>query len=139
MIGLEALIRWRHPTRGVLSPHEFIPIAEESGLIVPIGRWVLEQACRQASIWHAHGRRMGISVNVSARQLDADDLIEDVRRALQDSGLDAAALTLEVTETTLMRDAKATAKRLVVLKELGVRLAIDDFGTGYSSLAYLRQ
>ncbi|MFI4984566.1 MAG: EAL domain-containing protein [Solirubrobacterales bacterium] len=139
VIGLEALIRWRHPTRGVLSPHQFIPIAEESGLIVPIGRWVLEQACRQASIWHAHGRGMGISVNVSARQLDADDLIEDVRRALQDSGLDPAALTLEVTETTLMRDAKATAKRLALLKALGVRIAIDDFGTGYSSLAYLRQ
>jgi diguanylate cyclase (GGDEF)-like protein len=139
VIGLEALIRWRHPTRGVLSPDQFIPIAEDSGLIVPIGRWALEQACRQASIWHRRGRGIGISVNVSARQLDADDLIEDLRRILEDTGLDPTTLTLEVTETTLMRDARATAKRLALLKQLGVRIAIDDFGTGYSSLAYLRQ
>jgi diguanylate cyclase (GGDEF)-like protein len=139
VIGVEALIRWRHPTRGVISPVEFIPIAEQSGLIVPIGRWVLQEACRQASTWHRHGHRIDMSVNVSARQLDDDELIEDVRHVLQESGLDPAALTLEVTETTLMRDADATAKRLRLLKELGVRIAIDDFGTGYSSLAYLRQ
>jgi diguanylate cyclase (GGDEF)-like protein len=137
--GVEALIRWRHPTRGVISPVEFIPIAEDSGLIVPIGRWVLKEASRQASIWHHHGHDIGIAVNVSARQLDDDELIEDVRHALQESGLDPATLTLEVTETTLMRDADATAKRLGLLKELGVHIAIDDFGTGYSSLAYLRQ
>jgi diguanylate cyclase (GGDEF)-like protein/PAS domain S-box-containing protein len=137
--GVEALIRWRHPTRGIISPREFIPIAEDSGLIVPIGRWVLAQACRQASIWHDRGHRIGMSVNVSGRQLDEDDLIEDVRQALQDSGLDPAVLTLEVTETTLMRDPVAAADRLHQLKQLGVRIAIDDFGTGYSSLAYLRQ
>ncbi|HEV2973913.1 MAG TPA: EAL domain-containing protein [Solirubrobacteraceae bacterium] len=137
--GVEALIRWRHPTRGIIPPLEFIPIAEESGLIIPIGRWVLQQACRQASIWHGQGHKIGMSVNVAARQLDDDELIEDVHDALQSSGLEPAALTLEITETTLMRDAEATAKRLVSLKQLGVRIAIDDFGTGYSSLAYLRQ
>jgi diguanylate cyclase (GGDEF)-like protein len=139
VIGVEALIRWRHPMRGILPPIEFIPIAEESGLIVPIGRWVLDEACRQAATWHEQGHRIGMSVNVSGRQLDDDELIEDVRRALEKSGLDSNALTLEITETTLMRDAEATAQRLQDLKRLGVRIAIDDFGTGYSSLAYLRQ
>jgi diguanylate cyclase (GGDEF)-like protein len=138
-IGLEALLRWRHPTRGVVSPEEFIPIAENSGLIVEIGRWVLDEACRRAAIWRLHGHRIGISVNVSARQLESDQLIQDVRHSLRESGLEAAALTLEITETTLMRDAEATAERLRSLKELGVLIAIDDFGTGYSSLAYLRQ
>jgi diguanylate cyclase (GGDEF)-like protein len=139
VIGVEALIRWRHPTREVIPPLEFIPIAEESGLIVPIGRWVLEEACRQAAVWHDQGHRIGMSVNVSGRQLDHDELIEDVRHALEHSRLDPNALTLEITETTLMRDAEATAQRLRELKQLGVRIAIDDFGTGYSSLAYLRQ
>jgi diguanylate cyclase (GGDEF)-like protein len=139
IIGVEALIRWRHPTRGLIGPDEFIPIAEQSGLIVPIGRWVLDKACRQAASWHEHGHRIGIAVNVSARQLDDDALLDDVRRALEDSGLEPDTLTLEVTETALMRDPEATAMRLRLLKELGVRIAIDDFGTGYSSLAYLRQ
>jgi diguanylate cyclase (GGDEF)-like protein len=139
IVGVEALIRWRHPTRGVLAPDDFIPIAEQSGLIVPIGRWVLDEACRQAVSWHEHGHHIGISVNVSARQLDDDALIGDVRRALENSHLEPVTLTLEVTETTLMRDAEATAARLRLLKGLGVRISIDDFGTGYSSLAYLRQ
>jgi diguanylate cyclase (GGDEF)-like protein len=138
-IGAEALLRWRHPMRGALSPDEFIPIAEESGLIVPIGRWVLHEACTQASIWRSRGHEMGVAVNVSARQLDDDTLIENVHSALGDSGLEPYALTLEVTETALMRDPEATARRLRALKRLGVRIAIDDFGTGYSSLAYLRQ
>jgi diguanylate cyclase (GGDEF)-like protein len=139
VIGVEALIRWNHPTRGVIAPIEFIPIAEESGLIVPIGRWVLQEACMQAALWYGDGHRIGMAVNVSGRQLDDDELIEDVRRAMAVSGLDPTTLTLEITETTLMRDAEATAKRLRSLKQLGVRIAIDDFGTGYSSLAYLRQ
>jgi len=139
VIGVEALIRWRHPTRAVIPPIEFIPIAEESGLIVSIGRWVLQEACQQAAMWHEQGHRIGMSVNVSGRQLDHDKLIDDVRQALEHSGLDPNALTLEITETTLMRDAAATARRLRELKQLGVRIAIDDFGTGYSSLAYLRQ
>jgi EAL domain-containing protein (putative c-di-GMP-specific phosphodiesterase class I) len=139
VIGVEALIRWRHPKRGIISPTVFIPVAEDSGQIVPIGRWVLHTACEQAAKWHRQGHELGMSVNVSARQLDRDSLIDDVRHALNDSGLDPGALTLEVTETTLMRDANATARRLTALKKLGVRIAIDDFGTGYSSLAYLRQ
>jgi diguanylate cyclase (GGDEF)-like protein/PAS domain S-box-containing protein len=139
IIGVEALIRWRHPSRGVIPPIEFIPIAEASELIVAIGRWVLEEACRQAAEWHAAGHTLGVSVNVAARQLDGDDLIDDVRHALEVTGLDPTLLTLEITETTLMRDAAATARRLASLKEFGVRIAIDDFGTGYSSLAYLSQ
>jgi diguanylate cyclase (GGDEF)-like protein len=139
VIGVEALIRWRHPTRGILEPAEFIPLAEQTGLIIPIGRCVLEEACRQAAAWHARGHHIGMSVNISARQLDTDELIDDVRQVLHDYALDPAALTLEVTETALMRDPEATAERLRSLKGLGVRIAIDDFGTGYSSLAYLRQ
>jgi diguanylate cyclase (GGDEF)-like protein len=135
VIGVEALIRWRHPTRGIVSPVDFIPIAEESGLIVPIGRWVLEEACVQATQWQG----IGMSVNVSGRQLDNDGLIKDVRLALEHSGLDPLSLTLEITETALMQDAEATAVLLRSLKQLGVRIAIDDFGTGYCSLAYLRQ
>jgi diguanylate cyclase (GGDEF)-like protein len=139
VIGVEALIRWRHPTRGILQPADFIALAEETGLIVPIGRWVLVEACRQAAAWRARGHRIGMSVNVSARQLDASDLIDDVRHALEECALDPATLTLEITETALMRDPDATAERLRSLKQLGVRIAIDDFGTGYSSLAYLRE
>jgi diguanylate cyclase (GGDEF)-like protein len=138
-IGVEALLRWRHPTRGVLLPAEFIPIAEESGLIVPIGRWVLREACRQLSAWHRKGHEVALSVNVSARQLDSEGLLEEVRGALRASNIAPGALTLEVTETTIMRDAHATARRLERLKQLGVGIAVDDFGTGYSSLAYLRQ
>jgi len=137
--GVEALLRWKHPLRGTIQPDDFIPIAEESGLIVPIGRWVLQEACRQAARWHAAGRPIGVAVNVSARQLESDELIDDVREALRASELEPAKLTIEVTETTIMRDAAATAERLTALKGLGVRIAIDDFGTGYSSLAYLRQ
>ncbi len=139
VIGLEALLRWRHPTRGLVCPADFIPIAEETGLIVPIGRWVLEQACHQAARWRQTGLDITMSVNVSARQLDDGTLIEEVRNALTEAALEPSALTLEVTETTLMRDPEATGKLLHMLKALGVRIAIDDFGTGYSSLSYLRQ
>ena len=139
VFGVEALLRWNHPTRGVVAPDVFIPLAEEGGLIVPIGRWVLHEACRQGAIWHAKGHTLDISVNVSGRQLDGDGLIDDVLGALSESGLPPSALTLEITETALMRDAEASAWRLRELKKLGVRVAIDDFGTGYSSLAYLRQ
>jgi diguanylate cyclase (GGDEF)-like protein len=137
--GVEALLRWRHPTRGIVAPDVFIPIAEENGLIVAIGRWVLQQACQQAARWHAQGHPLAISVNVSGRQLDRDELIDDVQHALETAGLDASALTIEITETVLMKDPRAAAGRLRTLKALGVRVAIDDFGTGYSSLAYLRQ
>ena len=137
--GVEALIRWAHPRRGVVPPDIFIPLAEENALIIPIGRWVLEESCRQAAAWHQAGHPIGMSVNVSARQLERDEFIDEVEHALTDSGLTPQALTLEITETVLMRDAQAAAARLRALKALGTRIAIDDFGTGYSSLAYLRQ
>ncbi|MGZ6588972.1 MAG: putative bifunctional diguanylate cyclase/phosphodiesterase [Solirubrobacteraceae bacterium] len=137
--GVEALIRWRHPIRGVIPPDTFIPLAEQTGLIVPIGRWVLRAACHQAAAWHRQSRALGVSINVSARQLDDAGLVDEVAQALAITGLDPATVTLEITETTLMRDADAAASRLRELKALGVRIAIDDFGTGYSSLAYLRQ
>lgn len=139
VVGVEALLRWRHPTRGVIGPDVFIPIAEDSGLILPIGRWVLEHACAQCADWHRKGNPIGISVNVSARQLERGRFVQEVRSALAVSGLDAASLTLEITETVLMRNPEATALMLAELKDLGVRIAVDDFGTGYSSLAYLRQ
>ena len=139
MTGVEALIRWRHPSRGVLAPDLFIPIAEQNDTIVPIGRWVLDQACRQAADWHEHGHPLGMAVNVSARQLGRNAFVDEVRDALERSRLDPKALTLEITETTLMHNMNAAAERLTALKKLGVRIAIDDFGTGYSSLAYLRQ
>jgi diguanylate cyclase (GGDEF)-like protein len=137
--GLEALIRWRHPTRGVVQPDEFIPLLEETGLIVQVGKWVLEEACRQGARWRAAGYPVGMAVNVSGRQLDTDQLIGDIEGALSESGLEPEALTIEITETTLMRNAEETARRLKQIKTLGVRIAIDDFGTGYSSLAHLQR
>jgi len=136
--GLEALIRWKHPARGVVQPEDFIPLLEETGLITQIGRWVLSEACRQCARWHVAGYSVGIAVNVSGRQLDTDEFVSDVQQALADSGLDPRALTIEITETTLMRNAQETARRLSAVKALGVRVAIDDFGTGYSSLAHLQ-
>ncbi len=139
VIGVEALVRWRHPTRGIVPPNLFIPIAEENGLIVPIGRWVLEQACVQAAAWSSERHALGISVNVSAYQLGRRSFADDVRRALRLSGLDPALLTLEITETTIMRDVAGASERLGEIKQLGVRVAIDDFGTGYASLSNLQR
>jgi diguanylate cyclase (GGDEF)-like protein/PAS domain S-box-containing protein len=139
--GFEALLRWDHPTLGCIAPDRFIPLAEESGLITPIGRWVLDQACTAAVTWRrAHGRpHLTMAVNVSARQLASSDLVSHVEDALADSGLPAAALVIEMTESVLVEDPAAAAGRLRQLRRIGVRLAIDDFGTGYSSLSYLRQ
>jgi diguanylate cyclase (GGDEF)-like protein len=137
--GVEALIRWHSPSRGVVQPDDFIPLLEETGLIVDVGRWVLRCACAQVARWHEDGHPIGIAVNVSARQLDSDEIVTDVQCALSESGLDAGTLTIEITETTLMRNIEETARRLIAVKALGVRVAIDDFGTGYSSLAHLRQ
>jgi diguanylate cyclase (GGDEF)-like protein len=138
--GVEALLRWQHPSRGLVMPDDFIPLAEDTSLIVPIGRWVLMEACRQAADWQRRGHRLGMSVNVSGRQLASDvDLLSDVRDALESSGLEPGLLTLEITETMLMRDVTASASMLHALKALGVRIAIDDFGTGYSSLGHLQQ
>jgi diguanylate cyclase (GGDEF)-like protein len=137
--GMEALIRWRHPHRGIVQPDDFVPLLEETGLIVEVGRWVLHEACQQAATWREAGHGVGIAVNVSARQLDRDELVQEVQEALEQSGIDSGALTLEITETTIMTNAEETAKRLARIKQLGVRVAIDDFGTGYSSLAYLQR
>jgi diguanylate cyclase (GGDEF)-like protein len=137
--GVEALIRWNHPTRGIVPPDEFIHVAEESNLIIPIGRWVLDTACAQGAVWAAEGHAIGISVNVATRQLEREEFVDEVLSALDTSGLAADRLTLEITETTLMRDADETRRRLHELKALGIKIAIDDFGTGYSSMAYLQQ
>jgi diguanylate cyclase (GGDEF)-like protein len=137
--GVEALIRWRHPTRGVVGPDDFIGVLEEMGLICEVGRWVLDQACAQGALWRDTGHPIGIAVNVSGRQLDTDQLVEDIASALGHSGLEPQALTIEITETTLMRNIEQTARRLAAIKALGVRIAIDDFGTGYSSLAHLQR
>jgi diguanylate cyclase (GGDEF)-like protein len=137
--GVEALIRWRRPGRGVVQPEEFIPLLEETGMIVEVGAWVLREACAQAVKWQRAGHPLTLAVNVSALQLDTDDLLDHVEEALGQSGLDASVLTIEITETTLMSNAVETARRLGLLKDLGVRIAVDDFGTGYSSLAHLRQ
>jgi diguanylate cyclase (GGDEF)-like protein len=137
--GVEALIRWNHPVRGVVQPEDFIPLLEETGLINQIGSWVLHEACAQSALWSAAGYPTGMAVNVSARQLDTDDFVSEVQAALAESELDPATLTIEITETTLMRNAEETARRLLAIKALGVRIAIDDFGTGYSSLAHLQR
>jgi diguanylate cyclase (GGDEF)-like protein len=137
--GVEALIRWRRPGRGVVQPEEFIPLLEDSKLIVDVGAWVLREACAQAARWQQDGQSLELSVNVSQLQLDTDDLIDDVKAALAMTDLAPETLTLEITETSLMTDAEETARRLHELKRLGVRIAVDDFGTGYSSLSHLRQ
>ncbi|TML86062.1 MAG: EAL domain-containing protein [Actinobacteria bacterium] len=141
VMALEALVRWQHPTRGLIPPAEFIHLAEENGLIVEIGRWVLREACRRARYWQlAHrGYRLTIAVNLSARQLGDPRLVDDVSRVLHETGLEPSALTLEITESVLIADTEVAISRLHALKSLGVRLAIDDFGTGYSSLSSLRQ
>jgi diguanylate cyclase (GGDEF)-like protein/PAS domain S-box-containing protein len=140
--GVEALVRWRHPTRGLVSPVDFIPVAEETGLIVPIGKWVLEEACRQAATWRTQfpsEPRLTVSVNLSPRQFQQPALIEQVERALSQAGLPANSLKLEITEGAAMRDVEATISTLRQLRRLGIKIAIDDFGTGYSSLAYLKR
>jgi diguanylate cyclase (GGDEF)-like protein len=142
MSGFEALVRWSHPTRGLVSPAEFIPLAEETGLILPIGRWVLREACRQAARWQAEypaDQPRTVSVNLSALQLRQTGLVNEVAGALAASGLHPGCLVLEITESVLIQDTDATVAKLRQLRGLGVHLAIDDFGTGYSSLSYIRQ
>ena len=139
IVGVEALVRWKHPDRGLVLPGDFISLAEETGLILPLGRHVLNTACGQAAIWRKRGHpALGISVNISAKQLASKNLPLEVTDALARSSLDAAALTLEITESTLL-DSPVVVGRLDELRGLGVRIAIDDFGTGYSSLNYLRR
>ncbi|MGE3270624.1 MAG: putative bifunctional diguanylate cyclase/phosphodiesterase [Chloroflexota bacterium] len=142
VVGVEALLRWNHRSRGSISPTTFIPLAEETGLIVPLGLWVLEQACRQSVSWNRQtfGRApIAVSVNVSALQLTRDTFVQDVERILRETGVQPSTITLELTESALMDDVETTTSALKQLKDLGVRLAIDDFGTGYSSLSYLQR
>jgi len=141
-VGVEALIRWRHPEQGLVAPYRFIPVAEESGLIIPIGAWVLEEACRQLRDWQygdGAGPARSVDVNLSARQIDHPEIVETVERILASTGLPPGNLTLEITESALMKDAASALQVLRALKGLGVSLAIDDFGTGYSSLSYLQR
>ncbi|HEV2875110.1 MAG TPA: EAL domain-containing protein [Thermoleophilaceae bacterium] len=137
--GVEALVRWQHPERGLLPPDEFIPAAEQSGLIVPLGTWVLREACRQVQAWRAAfpDRKPSLSVNLSPRQLYEPDLVAQIRAVLEDTGFDPAGLVLEITEGALLQGVEETKRKLADLKELGVRLAIDDFGNGSTALAYL--
>jgi predicted signal transduction protein with EAL and GGDEF domain/FixJ family two-component response regulator len=140
IVGVEALVRWRHPERGIISPTEFIPLAEETGLIVPIGEWVLRTACNQAQAWQRALRRpVRMAVNLSAKQFKDENLSQIVLSALDETGLDPRLLELELTEGTLMDDAKATLATLEQLRAIGVYLSIDDFGTGYSSMNYLKR
>ena len=140
IVGVEALVRWRHPERGIISPNEFIPLAEETGLIVPIGEWILRTACVQARQWqNATHRSVRMAVNLSARQFKDENLTQIVVSALSDTGLDPRLLELELTEGTLMDDARATMATLEQLRAIGVYLSIDDFGTGYSSMNYLKR
>jgi diguanylate cyclase (GGDEF)-like protein/PAS domain S-box-containing protein len=140
IIGVEALIRWLHPQRGLVPPVQFIPIAEESGLIVPIGRWVLREACLQARDWRDAGLApLRIAINISAVELRAKDFVASVHAVLKETGVQPSCLELELTETFLMQDPKSTAAVLQAIKDMGVKLALDDFGTGYSSLSYLKR
>ena len=140
IIGVEALIRWHHPQRGLVGPAQFIPVAEECGFIVPFGRWVLREACRQGRAWQDAGLPpMRIAVNISAAELRAKDYVAGVRAILLETGLEPGYLELELTETFLMQDSTSTTDVLQALKDMGVHLALDDFGTGYSSLSYLRR
>jgi len=142
IVEVEALIRWQHEKRGLLQPDAFIGLTEETGLIVPIGQWVLTEACRQARAWQIEFPRtpaLGMSVNLSAKQFQNPKLVEEITDALTMSGLDPACLKLEITESVVMQDVPATLAKLHELKDLGIRLAIDDFGTGYSSLGYLKR
>jgi EAL domain-containing protein (putative c-di-GMP-specific phosphodiesterase class I) len=141
VVGVEALVRWQHPTRGLLGPIDFIPLAEETGLILPLGRWVLAEACRRVGEWEqARGDEepLFISVNLSPKQLLDPDLSRHVVDALQGSGVDGSRLILEITEGMIMHDVKSSGRALQELKRLGVRVALDDFGAGYSSLMYLQ-
>jgi diguanylate cyclase (GGDEF)-like protein len=142
LLGVEALVRWQHPARGLVLPAEFIPVAEQTGQIVTLGRWVLAQACREVQVWQARlpeGRQVRVSVNVSAVQLSQSDICADVQNALRISSLDPGNLVIELTESVLMQNTEEVLATLLRLKTLGVRIAIDDFGTGLSSLSYLHR
>jgi EAL domain-containing protein (putative c-di-GMP-specific phosphodiesterase class I) len=138
-VAVEALVRWAHPNEGLLGPHEFVPLAEQTGMIVPLTRTVLRAACRQATAWSAEGAPpLAVQVNLSGAELDDPDLADQVLETLASTGLEPARLVLEITETVLVQDAASGSAQLNRLRDRGVRLALDDFGTGFSSLRYLR-
>ena len=143
IVGVEALLRWIHPSKGLIPPARFIPVAEDTGLIVPIGAWVLREACRQTKTWQTAGSKheaaLAVAVNLSPKQFEHAGFVDELRSCLRESGLAAGDLTLEITESLLMDDTDVTLKKLTEVKRLGVKLAVDDFGTGYSSLSYLQR
>jgi diguanylate cyclase (GGDEF)-like protein len=139
MVAVEALVRWEHPDRGLLEPADFVPLAEETGMIIEIGRWVLGEACRQIAEWRKAGVGLDVAVNVSARQLAHPDIVEEVAAVLAESGLPPDALCLEITESAVMRDPESALATLALVKDLGVKVALDDFGVGFSSLAQLKE
>jgi EAL domain-containing protein (putative c-di-GMP-specific phosphodiesterase class I) len=139
MEGVEALVRWNHPQRGLVPPNDFIEIAEENGSILPIGRWVLAEACRQANDWELERHSLFLCVNVSAREIQQPDFVSSVEETLARVGFDPTRLRLEITETALLRATPSTVRTLEALRSLGVRIVIDDFGTGYFSLSHIRQ
>ena len=140
IVGVEALLRWQHPERGWIPPAEFVPIAEETGLIIELGNWVIQQACRQIKSWQRRGiSDISVAINVSSHQFCRNDLLDSVLRIVWDSGIRPENLELEITESMLMRDVDETRAALHAFKEAGMRISIDDFGTGYSSLNYLKQ
>ncbi len=136
-VGFEALVRWEHPSRGLLSPGTFVPIAEETGLVIPMGQWMLRESCAEVARWMERGHDLPVSVNVAVQQIEHGDLVADVEEALAQSGIPASLLKVEITETNLMHDIESKVSVLTTLQNLGVRIHIDDFGTGYSSLGYL--
>jgi EAL domain-containing protein (putative c-di-GMP-specific phosphodiesterase class I) len=139
IVGAEALVRWQHPELGLIPPGKFIPLAERSGLVIPMGEWVLNEACRQAQQWRENGQPLVVAVNLSALQFRRGNLLDTVSNALKLSGLPAEMLELELTESILLQDVDVAIKTLHSLKTMGVQLSIDDFGTGYSSLSYLKR
>ena len=137
--GMEALVRWIHPVHGMISPVQFIPVAEKTGLIIPIGAWILRQACKDTRAWVEQGHDLKVAVNLSGRQFEDDQLLNDIKGALDDNNLEARHLELEVTESALMDDMEAGMTLLNAVRAMGITVAIDDFGTGYSSLSYLKK
>jgi EAL domain-containing protein (putative c-di-GMP-specific phosphodiesterase class I) len=140
LTGAEALLRWFHHERGPIAPDDFIPVAEETGLIIPLGKWVMKKACEQVKVWGKYSfGAVPVSINISSHQFHADGLLEDVFHAVASVGIDASKLELEITESVLLQDAENTMVALRRLKDAGVSLSVDDFGTGYSSLSYLKR